>query len=80
MSSVKEIDTENCVCYFFSGMINIKSLDRNKFKRDKKSYKNVPIYHISYVTSNNVKPFYFIVSKVNGYIDNIMGISDISSY
>ena len=46
MSSTKEIDIENRICYFFGDMINIKSLDPNKFRIDEKSYKNVPIYHI----------------------------------
>ena len=29
---------------------NIKSFDPNKIKIDEKSYKNIPIYYIGYVT------------------------------
>ena len=35
MNSVKDI--KNCICYFVDDMINIKSLDQNKIKVDKKS-------------------------------------------
>ena len=31
-------------------MINIKNLDQNKIKIDDKSYKNILIYYIRYVT------------------------------
>ena len=68
-------------------MINIKnldsnkSLDSNKIKTDKKSYKNFLIYHIAYVTINDlsyakidsVNPFYLIITKVNEYIEESNG-------
>ena len=38
MKRVKEIDIKNCT-YFFDHMINIKNLDPNKIKLDKKPYK-----------------------------------------
>ena len=40
----KDIDIKNCTYYLFDGMINIKNLDQNKIKIDKKSYKNIFIY------------------------------------
>ena len=53
MNSVREIDIRNCTYYFLGDMINIKSLDSNKIKIDKKSYKNISIYHIGCVTANS---------------------------
>ena len=58
-------------------MINIKILDPNKIKIDKKSYKNVFTYYIGYVTVkdlryvkiNSVNPLYLIINIINGYID-----------
>ena len=41
MNSVNDINIENRTYYFFDDMINIKSLDPNKIKIDKKSYKNI---------------------------------------
>ena len=41
MNSVKDINIENRTYYFFDDMVNIKSLDPNKIKIDKKSYKNI---------------------------------------
>ena len=30
----KEINIKNCICHFFNGMINVKSLDQTKIKID----------------------------------------------
>ena len=54
-------------------MINIKNLDLNKIKIDEKSYTNIFIYYICYVTANSVKPLYPIINKVNGCIDGSNG-------
>ena len=58
-------------------MINIKNLDPNKIKIDEKSYKNILIYYIGYVTLKDkryvkikfVNPLQFITYKMNGYIE-----------
>ena len=57
-------------------MINIKVFDPNLLKIDKKSYKNIDIYYIGYITVkdsyyvkiNNVNPLYLINSEADGYI------------
>ena len=35
-------------------MINIKNIDPNKIKIDKKLYQNILIYHIGYVTVKDI--------------------------
>ena len=62
-------------------MINIKNLDPHKIKLDKKSYKNILVYHIGYVTVNNLSyakinsknlnliNLHLIVDKINRYIE-----------
>ena len=50
-------------------MINIRNLDLNKIKIDEKSYKNILIYCVGYMTPNNVKPLWLIINKINGYIE-----------
>ena len=63
--------------YFFDGMINIKNFDSNLLKIDKKSNKHTGIYYIGYITMKDskyiniysVNLFYFIVDKINGFIE-----------
>ena len=53
-------------------MINIEDFDSNLLKIDKKSYKNIDIYHIGYITVkgfgyvkiNSVNPLYLIIGKI----------------
>ena len=62
-------------------MINIKIFDPNNAKIDEKSYKNIFIYYIGYVTIKNLKyvkinsvnPLYLIFNEVNGYFEEING-------
>ena len=54
-------------------MINITNFDPNLLKIDKKSYTNIDIYYIGYVTLkdsdyvkiNSVNPLYLIIDKVD---------------
>ena len=50
MGNIKEINIKNRTYYFFDDMINIKDFDPNLLKIDKKSYKNIDIYYIGYIT------------------------------
>ena len=58
-------------------MINIKNFDSSLLKVDKKSYKNIDIYYIGYITIksisdyeniNSVNPLYLIIDETDGYI------------
>ena len=44
------INIENHIYHFFGDVINIKKFYPSKTKIDKKSYKNIRIYYIVYVT------------------------------
>ena len=50
MGNIKEINIKNPTCYFFNDMINITNFDTRLLKIDEKSYKNIDIYYIGYVT------------------------------
>ena len=59
-------------------MINIKDFDPSFIKIDKKSYKDIGIYHIGYITIkgmidcekiNSVNPLYLMIGEVDGYIE-----------
>ena len=50
MGNIKEINIKNRTFCFFDDMINIKDFDPNLLKIDKKSYENIDIYYIGYIT------------------------------
>ena len=54
-NKIKGIDKNQGTYYFFDDIINIKHLDPNKIKIDEKSYKNILIYYIGYVTIKDSK-------------------------
>ena len=63
-------------------MVNIKIFDQNLLKIDKKSYKNIDIYYVGYITIKNisdyenihsVNPLYIIIGKADGYIEEKNG-------
>ena len=77
----KDIDIKNPTYYFFNNIINMKNFGPNKIKIDEKLYKNILIYYIGcvtikdskYVKINGVNPLYLIISKENGYFEEING-------
>ena len=50
MGTVKQIDIKNRTYYFYDDMINIKNFDLILLKIDKKSYKDIGICNIGYIT------------------------------
>ena len=80
-NNVKEINTENHTHNFLDYIINIKDFDPNNIKIDEKSYKNILIYYIAYVTIkdskylkiNSVNPLYLMFNRMNGYFEEING-------
>ena len=59
MGSIKETDIKTHAYYFFNDMNNIKNFDPNRIKIDKKSYMNINIYYIGYITIK-----YFSYTKI----------------
>ena len=50
MGNIKQVNIKNRTYYFFNDMINIENFDSNLLKIEKKSYKNIDIYYIGYIT------------------------------
>ena len=78
MGVVKQIDIKNRTYYFYNDMINIKKFDSNLLKIDKKSYEDIGIYNIGYITIKkiddckniySVNPLYLRINHANGYIE-----------
>ena len=82
MGNIKQINIINRTHHFFNDMINIKDFDSNLLKIDKKSYKNIDIYYIGYITIksisnydsiNSTNPLYFIIGEVDRNIEEKNG-------
>ena len=78
MGVTKQIDIKNGTYYFYNDMINIKKFDSNLLQIDKKSYKDIGICNIGYITIKKIddcesiytaNPLYLRVDHVNGYIE-----------
>ena len=63
-------------------MISIKEFDSSQLKIDKKSFKNIGVYYIGYITIKSisdyvniisVNPLYLIIAEVDGYIEENNG-------
>ena len=78
METTKQINIKNRTYYFYNDIIDIENFDARLLKTDKKSYKDIGIYNIGYVTKkkigncmniNSVNPLYLGITHANGYIE-----------
>ena len=78
MGSIKEINIKNRTYYFYNDIIDLKTFGSNNWKVDKKTYKDLDIFNIGYVTIktighgydvNSVNPLYLRTDNVRGYIE-----------
>ena len=51
MGEVKKINIKNRTYYFYNDMIILRNYESNLLKIDRKSYKNISIYNIGYITN-----------------------------
>ena len=78
MGTVKQINIKNRTYYFYNDIIDLENCDARLLKIDKKSYKDISIYNIGFVTKktiddcmniNSINPLYLGITHVNGYIE-----------
>ena len=78
MDTAKQINIKNRTYYFYNDIIDIENFDAMLLKIYKKSYKDINIFNIGYVTKkkigncmniNSVNPLYLGITRVNGYIE-----------
>ena len=78
MGTIKQIDIKNRTCYFYNDIIDLESFKSNLLKIDKKSYKDIGIYNIGYITIKkiddckniySVNPLYLRINHASGYIE-----------
>ena len=54
MGEVKQINIKNRTYYFYNDIIDLKNFDARLLKIDKKTYKNIDIYYIGYITIKKI--------------------------
>ena len=78
MGTVKQINMKNRTYCFYNYIIDLENFDARLLKTDKKSYKDIGIYNIGYVTKekiddcmniNSVNPLFLNITHSNGYIE-----------
>ena len=78
MRKVKQIGIKTRNYYFYNDIINIEESESNLLKIEKKSYKDIDIYYIWYITNKIVddceniyskNPLYLKISKVDRDIE-----------
>ena len=75
---IKQVNIKNRSYYFYNDIIDLKNFDARLLKIDKKSYKNIGIYNIEYITIKkiddyeniySVNPLYLTITHASGYIE-----------
>ena len=70
----KQINIKNRTYYFYNDIFNLENFDSSSLKLDEKSYKDIVIYNIGYITIKkigdckhiySVNPLYLCVNHVN---------------
>ena len=78
MVTIKQIDVKNRTDCFYNDVVDIKTLDLNLLKIDKKSYKDIGIYNNGYIIITkiddyediySVNPLYLTITHASGYIE-----------
>ena len=79
MGEVKQVNIKNQTFYFYNDIIDLKNFDATLLKTDKKSFKDIGIYNIGYITVKkknedcendySVNPLYLIINHASGYIE-----------
>ena len=78
MGKVKQSNIKNRTHYFYNDQSDLKDFDARSLKVDKKDYKEIDIYYISYVTVkkiancnniNSVRPLYLTIDEMVGHFE-----------
>ena len=80
MRTAKQINIKNRTYYFYNDIFDFENFDSRLLKIDKKSYKDIGIYNIGYITMNkigdckniySVNSLYLCINHASGYIEEI---------
>ena len=78
METIKQIKIKNWTYCFYNDIIDLENFDSSLLKLDKKSYRDIGIYNIGYITIKkigdceniySVNPLYLRITHANGCIE-----------
>ena len=78
MGTLKQVNIKNQTYFFYNDKIDLENFDSSLLKIDKKSYKDIGIYKIGYITIkkiddcksiHSVNPLYLYINHASGYIE-----------
>ena len=78
MGTLKQINIENRAYYFYNDITDLENFDSSLLKIDKKSYENIGIQNIGYITNekiddckniHSVNPLYLCINHASAYIE-----------
>ena len=78
MGVIKQINIKTRIYCFYNDIMDLENFKSNLLKIDKKSYKDIGIYNIGYITIKkiddcenikSVNPLYLLIAHANGYIE-----------
>ena len=78
MGETKQINIKNRSCCLYTNLIDLKNVDAEYLKIDKKSYKNIDIYYIRYSPFIKIgdywsyfiiNPLYLDITHASGYVE-----------
>ena len=82
MGKIRQINIKNWTYSFYNDIIDLENFDSSLLKIDKKSYKNIGVYNIRYITIKkiadcgniySVNPLYLRINHASGYIEKQNG-------
>ena len=71
---LKEIDIKNRTCYYLDDIMEVSEVYSGNILLDKKPYKDILIYDISYKTFMGLNPLRIRFHKIDGFIKIYDGI------
>ena len=80
MGTIRQINMKNWTYYFYNDIFDLEYSDSSLLKLDKKSYKDIRIYNIGYITIKeignckniySVNPLCLLINDASGYIEEI---------
>ena len=78
MEKFRQINIKNWNYYFYNDITDLENFDARLLKIDKKSFKDINIYYIGYITKkkvddcqniNSVNPLYLMIDKMIGHFE-----------
>ena len=77
--AIRQLNIKDRTYYFYNDLINIKNLNSNNLKLDKKSVLGNDVYYLGYITKkpqwnvNSVNPLYLMINEIKGHFKEIDG-------